>query len=433
MPCKFTPLRNFHRLLVILAASWIVTGAPAQTISSTLLGTVTDPSGNVVPKATVTVIHESTGDTRTTITDAVGGFAFPSILTGSYTVKVEAQGFRTLQRKNTVVTANQRVSVGDLQLSIGSVSESVSVAAEGERVQIASSESSSLLSSRQIDTIAQKGRVLYNYLLLIPGVSTNAGGADAASGFLTLPHAGGLPNTMMTMSIDGLQGEDNGSSQLFQTNVAPDAVEEIKVLMNNYQAEYGRNGGATVNVITKSGSRDFHGSLYWYKRHEMFNANSFFNNRSGLAKGKYRFNTKGATIGGPIMIPRVFNTSRQKLFFFYNFDSNPSTSTPATPSRQTLPTAEERAGDFSKSLNPGGTLIAVRDPLSNANFPGNVIPSNRINKNGLALLNTMPLPNQLNRALTAGASNNEFLNVTPNERTQHLFRIDYRADYKNTF
>src|SRR5262245_21538704 len=231
---------------------------------------------------------------------------------------------------------------------------------------------------------------------------------------------------MVTMSIDGLQGEDNGSSQLFQTNVAPDAVQEIKVLMNNYQAEYGRNGGATVNVITKSGTRDFHGSAYWFKRHEMFNANSFFNNRSGLPKAKYRFNTKGATIGGPVMIPRVFNTARQKLFFFYNFDSNPSTSTPATPSRQTLPTAEERAGNFSQSLNPGGALIAVRDPLSNANFPGNVIPAARINKNGLALLDTMPLPNQLNRALTAGAYNNEFLNVTPNERTQHLFRVDYR-------
>ena len=229
-----------------------------------------------------------------------------------------------------------------------------------------------------------------------------AGGADASSGFLTLPNAGGLPNTMMTMSVDGMQGEDNGSSQLFQTNVAPDAVEEIKVLMNNYQAEYGRNGGATVNVITKSGTRDFHGSAYYYKRHEMFNANSFFNNRSGLAKSLYRFNTKGVAIGGPITIPKLFNTSRQKLFFFYNFDSNPSRSAGSTPTFQTLPTALERAGDFSQSLNPGGALIAVRDPLTNANFPGNIIPANRINKNGLALLNTMPLPNQLNRALIAG-------------------------------
>jgi hypothetical protein len=416
----------------LIVALFFAVAGHAQTISGTLLGTVTDPSGNVIPRANVFAISESTGDQRTAVTDPTGSFSFPSLLPGIYTVKVEAQGFRTLEKKNNKLTANERVSVGNMQMSIGSVSESISVAAEGERVQIASSESSSLLTSRQIDTIAQKGRVLYNYLLLVPGVSTNAGGADAASGFLTLPHAGGLPNTMMTMSVDGMQGQDNGSSQLFQTNVAPDAVEEIKVLMNNYQAEYGRNGGATVNVITKSGTREFHGSLYWFKRHEMFNANSFFNNRSGLVKGKYRFNTKGATIGGPVMIPKLFNTSRQKLFFFYNFDSNPSTSTPATPARQTLPTAEERAGNFSNSLNPGGTLIAVRDPLTNANFPGNIIPASRINKNGLALLNTMPLPNQLNRAISSGTFNNEFLNVVPNERDQHLFRIDYRANEKNS-
>src|SRR5260370_14142569 len=155
--------------------------------------------------------------------------------------------------------------------------------------------------------MGEKGRVLENCLMVVAGVSTNAGGADASSGFLTLPNAGGLPNTMMTMSVDGMQGEDNGSSQLFQTNVAPDAVEEIKVLMNNYQAEYGRNGGATVNVITKSGARDFHGSAHYFKRHEMFNANRFFNNRSGIAKSLYRFNTKGVAIGGPITIPKLFN------------------------------------------------------------------------------------------------------------------------------
>ena len=418
----------------LLSALLLVTaGAHAQTISGTILGAVTDPSGNLIPRAGVTVIHESTGDRRSTVTDATGGFSFPSLLPGSYTVKVEAQGFRTLEKKNNILSANERLSVGDLQLSIGAVTEQVSVTAATERVQIASSESSAVLSTRQIDTIAQKGRVLYNYLLLLPGVSTNGGGADAASGFLTLPHAGGLPNTMMTMSVDGMQGQDNGSSQLFQTNVAPDAVEEIKVLMNNYQAEYGRNGGASVNVVTKSGTREFHGSVYYYKRHEMFNANSFFNNRSSIPKALYRFNTKGVAIGGPIMIPRLFNTSRQKLFFFYNFDSNPSRSAGATPNFQTLPTAQERAGDFSQSLNPGGALITIRDPLTNANFPNNMIPASRINRNGLALLNTMPLPNQLNRAISLGAYNNQFLRPVPNERNQHLFRIDYRATEKDSF
>src|SRR5438046_2534255 len=192
-------LRNSLRLRlpVALLITFLLIPAigPAQTISSTLLGTVTDRSGNVVPRASVVVTNESTGDQRSTTTDATGGFNFPSLLPGSYTVKVEATGFRSLEKKNNVLTANERLSVGDLQLTLGSVTESVSVTAGGDRVQTASSESSALLSSRQIENIAQKGRVLYNYLLLVPGVSTNAGGADGASGFLTLPHAGGLPNT----------------------------------------------------------------------------------------------------------------------------------------------------------------------------------------------------------------------------------------------
>src|SRR5262249_30666521 len=156
--------------------------------------------------ATVVVVNENTGDQRSTKTDGAGGFTFVSMLPGSYTVRIEASGFRTLEKKNNVLTANERLTVGELQLTLGAVTESVSVIAGGERVQTASSESSALLSTHQIETIAQKGRVLYNYLLLIPGVSTNGGGADASSGFLTLPNAGGLPNTMMTMSIDGMQG-----------------------------------------------------------------------------------------------------------------------------------------------------------------------------------------------------------------------------------
>ena len=166
--------------------------------------------------------------------------------------------------------------------------------------------------------LRRKGRVLYNYLLLVPGVSTNGGGADAASGFLTLPHAGGLPNTMMTMSVDGMQGEDNGSPQLFQTNVAPDAVEEIKVLMNNYQAEYGRNGGATVNVITKSGTGIFTAALIGTSATRCSTPTAFSIIAAACRKRSTGYNTRASAIGGPVTIPKVFNTSRQKLFFFYN-------------------------------------------------------------------------------------------------------------------
>lgn len=415
--------KRFCALTLLMFAA---IGSGRSQTSGTILGNVMDPGGSVIPGAKVTLVNEGTVDVRSASSDTSGGFVFPSLQPGAYTVRVESAGFQKFEKKGNILSSSERLSLGNLTMTIGSVTDTISVTAEGARVQTASSEGSSLLTTRQLETIAQKGRVLTNYLLLLPGVSTSGGTLDAASGFITIPNANGLSNQMMTISVDGLQGEDLGSQQLFTTSINPDAVEEIKVLMNNYQAEYGRNGGATVNVITKSGTKDFHGTAYWYKRHEMFNANSFFNNRSGLRKSKYRFNTRGAAIGGPIAIPRVFNTSREKLFFFYSFDDNPSTSTPATSARTTLPTLAERSGDFSQSLNPGGALIGVRDPLSRANFPGNIIPASRINRQGQILLNVFTPPNQLNRALTLGAYNNEYLNVVPNVRPGHVFKIDYK-------
>src|SRR6185436_9546093 len=164
----------------------------------------------------------------------------------------------------------------------------------------------------------------------------------------SLPNIGGVRSGALTIGVDGQQGQDNGSSNSYTTSVSLDAVAEVKVLLNNYQAEYGRNGGAVVNVVSKSGSREFHGSAYWYKRHEMFNAQNFFNNAAlpAIPKSRYRYITEGVTVGGPVTIPKVFNTSRQKLFFFLSLETNPSLE-PQSIQRKTMPTAAERAGDFS--------------------------------------------------------------------------------------
>src|SRR5207249_518882 len=150
--------------------------------------------------------------------------------------------------------------------------------------------------------------------------------------------------------------------------------------LNNYRAEYGRNGGPVVNIVTKSGSKQYKGSAYWYKRDENLNANDFFNNRNGVAKPIYRFDTVGATLGGPIPVPGM-KSSRDKLFFFYSFDGLKSLN-PRPLQQVTTPSALERAGDFSQSLDVNGRLIAVRDPLTGLPFAGNVIPQARINRSG---------------------------------------------------
>ena len=203
------------------------------------------------------------------------------MLPGSYTAKVESSGFQTYRKQGNVLSASERLSLGTIQLTVGSVTETVSVTAEAAVIQVASSESSAVLTTQQLSTVAQRGRNVTGFLRLLPGVSTSndAESLHGGGGIGTsLPNVGGVRANALTIGVDGQQGQDNGSSNSYTTSVSLDAVAEVKVLLNNYQAEYGRNGGAVVNVVSKSGTGDFHGSAYWYKRHEMFNAQNFFNN-----------------------------------------------------------------------------------------------------------------------------------------------------------
>lgn len=422
--------RNGAAMRLDLSAMWrgliataffllIVSSAWAQSSTGTILGTVTDPTDNVIPGAEVTATHEGTGESRVLSTDGSGNFIFPSLLPGRYTVAVESPGFQRLVQTGNVLTANSRFSTGNLRLVIGEVTETVTVTSVGSPVQIASSENSALLTSDQLENIAQRGRVLHDYLSLLPGVSTSGAPREAATGFMALPQISGLSGALQTMSIDGVQGQDLGSSQLFTATVSPDSVAEIKVLVNNYQAEYGRNGGSSINVVTKSGTKEFHGSVYYFKRHEQFNANNFFNNRAGIEKPRYRYGSYGAAIGGPVL------PFRNKLFFFYNYESNPS-SEPTSIGQFTLPTARERGGDFSQSLEQNGNLDVVRDPTTGSPFANNIIPSNRLDQNGLALLRVMPDGYLLDRSQTNGSYNYEFQQSVKNTRVQHLFRFDYK-------
>src|SRR5439155_23985752 len=209
-----------------------------------------------------------------------------------------------------------------------------------------------------------------------------------------------------------------------------DAIGEVKVQLNNYQAENGRNGGAMVNIVTKSGTKAFKGSAYGFKRHESLNANDFFNNRNGLPKPLYRYTTVGATLGGPVPLPK--SAGKDKVFFFYSFE-NWDSRVPQPVRRVTMPTALERQGDFSQSVNQSGALIVIRDPLTGQAFSGNRIPTNRINLNGQALLNVFPLPNALDRNITGGNYNYQFQESLQIPRRQHLARVDYRPTPKDAF
>jgi Carboxypeptidase regulatory-like domain/TonB-dependent Receptor Plug Domain len=405
----------------------------AQTTSAELRGSVVDQQQSAVAGATVTLENEGTSDTRTATTNDGGLFVFAAIVPGTYRVKIDSPGFATFRQTGITINANERRGLGMLQLQIAGLETTVAVAATSAVIRSTSSETSSSLNAQQLSDLVTRGRDVVNLLRVLPGVTatgdvTSVGGAFGTS----TPNISGVRAEMNTVSLDGQVGQDNDLQGFFQSSTSLDAIAEVVVLRNNYQAEYGRNGGAVVNIITKSGTRDFKGSLATYIRNEKLNANEFFNIRNGLPKPLYRYTTFSGTIGGPVYIPGKMSRDQSKLFFFYSREDW-RTKTPAALRQVTVPSALERNGDFSQTLDTNSRLIIVRDPATGLPFPGNIVPAGRINPLGQALLNVFPLPNFTDRQLSGGNYNYQFQDVVDQPKTQNLLRMDYRASAKDQF
>ncbi len=408
--------------VVLLFAAQLLTG---QTTSAQLSGTVLDPTSAVVVGAKVTLRNESTSETRTSVTNEVGAFVFPSLVPGTYRISIEAPGFKTMEQRGIVLTANDRRSVGTITLQLGNVAESVTVEAQALEVQTRTAENSSMLSSDQLRYLSTRGRDVISLLRLIPGVTPGTDAESLGGTFGTfLPAVNGQSAGFNQVTLDGQSGTDVDIVGSFNGATSMDAIAEVKVLRNTYQAEYGRNASAVVNIVSKSGTREFHGSAYWFKRNEALNANNFFNNRNRLRRPMYRHDIYGGTIGGPVYIPNKFNRNRDKLFFFYSRE-NLLTFTPQNPGTVTMPTQLERAGDFSQTLDVSGRLIVIRDPAAGAPFPGNVIPPARINKYGQAILNIFKLPNFFDRSISGGNYNYVWQQVSEVPKKQNMVKIDF--------
>jgi len=401
----------------------------AQNISATLTGTVQDQAGAVIPGADIKLTNQATGVSVQSATNDVGIFVFSSVLPGTYTLEVGMPGFRTLTMRDIVVTANERRSVGNITLEIGEVEQRVEVTAETSYVQTASSERAGLISGDQVLSLAVKGRDFLGLLSTLPGVTDiNVGSREVVmtGNVLNGLHINGGRTTSIMFALDGISSVDTGSNSSVQNSPNMDAISEVKVLTSNYQAEYGRNSSGTINVIMKGGTRDFHGSAYWYYRDKSLNANSFFNNRSGTPKPDYHFNNAGYSIGGPIYIPGKFNTNKDKLFFFFSQEYVRRRLYPGVR-WATTPTELERNGDFSQTFDTNGKVIPIYDPYNGKTpFPDNKIPEHRINPLGKAILNFFPLPNYVETDPAQMYKRNYRSNVSGyNPRRQDVVRIDY--------
>ncbi len=446
--------RNPKVALCALVGAWLLAvGAPlqAQTTSASVSGSVKDSQGGALPGAAVTLTSRTQGSTLSAQTDSEGRFVFPIVRPDAYTLKVSMAGFKTLERANVVVNANDKFSAGVLALNVGEMTEEISVLARVSELQTTSGERSFTLENEALKNIANNGRSVFTFATLVPGVVTNLNNDTAAGQASDLSVNGQRPSSN-NMTIDGVANIDTGNNggNMATTNI--DAVAEFKILTNSYQAEYGRAVGGQIQLVTKSGTQSFHGSGYWYGRRSDWNANSWTNKRAGapppLGNGKVIVppkasrNDYGLTIGGPVFIPGVFNEDKKKLFFFFS-EERQRRQDPVSERQARVPTALERAGDFSKSVdNNGNPFPYIRDyttglPCNASNTSGcfqdggvlGKIPQSRLYAPGLAALNIYPTPN-----FSAGSGIN-YTSQVPNNapRQEDLLRLDFQATDKWRF
>jgi Carboxypeptidase regulatory-like domain len=371
----------------------------AQTVTGSLVGLVADPTGSAIPDVKIQLTNQGTSATSVATSDSSGIFRFPNLNPATYSINVQAKGFKTRIVKDISVGLSEHRDLGQLTLDVGNLTEEITVTAEATAVQTSTAERSSVIDGNQLNSEAIRGREMMSFMRMLPGVVDTSNGRDATGGSVL----GGLTfngNTGITgFMVDGVSDIDTGCSNCF-THFEPniDSIAEVKVLTSNYQAEFGRNAGGSVQVVTKSGTQQFHGSGWWTHRHEGFNANDFFNNITGLGRSRYRYNIAGWSLGGPVFVPKHFNVGKTKVFVFASQEYTRQLATFGNQFRS-MPTQAERTGDFSHSVTGANVLIPVLDPLNlNAAgtatpFPGNIVPQSRINGWGQAMLNFFPLPN----------------------------------------
>ncbi|MEO8372763.1 MAG: carboxypeptidase regulatory-like domain-containing protein, partial [Candidatus Solibacter sp.] len=404
-----------------------------MTVTGSISGNMTDPSGQALVGAKVTVLSTTTSEPRTAVANETGAFSLIAVQPGIYTLRVEHPGFKVYERRELVVSANERVSLGDITMQIGEVTETISVVGEAAHIQLDSSEHSAALTTTQITNLTARGREVVSMLRTIPGVQYQADQDSTGGSYGTgTPNIAGSFSGTNVLAVDGVVSNDQGTPNVFSSVTTLDAIGEVKVLLNSYQAEYAGNGGPIVQVVTRGGTREYHGGAYEYLRNDWLNANDFFNNRNGVRRPRYRYNTFGGTIGGPVYIPGKWNESRTKMFAFYNLEQA-LISTPGALNSYTMPTALERKGDFSQTLDVNGKVIPITDTLSGAAFPNNIIPANRLNANGQALMNILPQPNYFNRAISGGNYNYQIQEVQKVPKRSQLLRLDFVPSDKDRF
>jgi carboxypeptidase family protein/TonB-dependent receptor-like protein len=399
--------------------------------NSTVSGTIVD-AGGIVPGAVVTLTETATNVVRTNTSNETGVFRFAALPPGSYSLKVTLEGFKPVTVDTFNVDAGAIRDLGKLALVPGSLTETVEVKADVTPVQVSTSVRQSSVTADQLENITMKGRDIYGLLAVVPGVQDS----NLSRDFTSWTSANGItingaPVTSNNVMIDGIaQRDEYGTNAFVNPNI--DAIAEVQVIASGYTAENGRSNGGLVNYVTKSGTSVFRGSGWYNARRDAWNANDYVRIRQGQPKPLYRVNIGGYSVGGPVIIPHLLDsrTSKRKVFFFgsqeFTRDARPTVTATAN-----YPTELERRGDFSQTrvTTAGasyGTVQPIIDYTTGRPFPGNIIPQERINPIGAAMLSLLLNPNGYvppgaNQQYNANFINNE----TPSHnRNDYVFRSD---------
>jgi hypothetical protein len=423
-------------LFVLLLSS---DAAFAQTTSTTILGTVADSAGAVVTGAKITVTNTGTGVSREVMASSTGDYSFPLLDVGVYDVKVDAQGFKSEIRRGVILQINEKVRV-DFAMQVGATTERVEIVATGSTLRTDDATLGQTVEQRQVEELPLNNRNLGALAILQPGVQYGPRSGTDGQGFGQRQGSHGIPIPGIGLSfVANGQRETNQQGTLdgvvateARVNTIPfspsvEAVQEFRVLSGSYSAEYGFNAGAQVHIVTKSGGNDWHGSAFEFLRNDIFDAENYFQNyfnAPGQARSKkdsLRQNDFGGVLTGPLWIPKLYN-GRNKTFFMFDYEARRRRNGNIAQTANHPPLAF-RNGDFSSLLSLP-TPIKILDPVTGAEFPGNIIPANRISNVAKELMKFWPEPQRINANPLVGVNYTGFeRRVTDDD--QAFVRVDH--------
>ncbi|MGH9695241.1 MAG: carboxypeptidase regulatory-like domain-containing protein, partial [Bryobacteraceae bacterium] len=375
--------------LVVGAVLFLTLGAVAQE-NATITGVVTDPSGAVVPTATITLTNPATSQARNAVSNTSGIYTFSNVGIGHFTLSAVASGFQTFTRTDIVVNVAQNLKE-DIGLSVGSQGQTVTVRADALQLQSETSELSTLISGEQVSQLATNGRNVTALAALGMGVSNNL---PAFGGVNALTSANGISFNGTRVShniymLDGGELNDRGCGGCFSSLPSIDALAQFQTLDSNYGPDYGIGSGGTILMVLKSGARDFHGEAYYFNRNEDYDANNYFTKLAKQPRPIFRLNEPGFNIGGPVWIPHVYNEERNRTFFFVNEEwrrliQGSSPNTVNTIAANNFPVAGQPFTYHVPSNGMAPIVPATSDPAKLAIYgqhgltPGQPFPNNTI-------------------------------------------------------